>query len=83
MTRHRTDPLSLFFGVVFVAIAGVAWTGGLSLHSLDLGWLWPSLLIAAAVALLAGLARDDATDPSVASLDEPTGHEWEGADADG
>lgn len=83
MTRHRTDPLSLFFGVVFVAVAGVASTGGLRLNSLELGWLWPSLLIAAAVALLAGLARDDDPGPLPAPVDEPAAHEWEGADADG
>lgn len=58
MTRHRTDPVSLVFGALFVTLAIAAWTGALRLTAaLDLRWLWPVLLIVGGLALLAGATR--------------------------
>lgn len=39
MARHRADPLSLAFGVLFVGIGLVLLTGGVG--SLALGWIAP------------------------------------------
>lgn len=81
MTRHRTDPLSLLFGLVFVGVAVAAWNDALRLDtSLDLRWVWPALLIGGGLTLLAGLTRrGDHGAPG----EEPDEAGWEPADVDG
>lgn len=61
MKRHPTDLLSLLPGLLFVAIATVALAGGLTVDLLSADWVWPSVLIALGVLVLAsaGLGRRD------------------------
>lgn len=68
MKRHPTDLLSLVPGLLFVAIAAVALAGGLTVDLLSADWVWPSVLIALGVLVLAsaGLGGRDGT----ASVDE-------------
>jgi hypothetical protein len=57
MKRHRFDPISFVFGALFVALAAaVALPGDPWEYLYDgftLGWVWPVLIIAIGVALLA------------------------------
>jgi hypothetical protein len=57
MQQHRFDPISFVFGLLFVSLAALfalpiepwdVFFGGI-----ELGWLWPLVIIAAGVALLA------------------------------
>lgn len=59
MKRHPTDLLSLLPGLLFVTIATVALAGGLTVDLLSADWVWPSVLIALGVLVLAsaGLGR--------------------------
>lgn len=78
MTRHRTDLLSLLFGLAFIALAVAARNGALRFTSPpDLRWIWPALLIGGGLSLLAGLTRSDAT------ADAPETAGWESPPADG
>lgn len=84
MSRHRTDLLSLVSGLVFIGAAIAAWNGVLRLDGLlDLRWVWPVLLIAGGLALLAGVTRRDGapagdTDPSSDADDVTAGDAgWE------
>ena len=52
MSRHRFDPLSFVFGVVFAVIAAAGFTGPWDLRPVDLAWAGPGLLILLGVALL-------------------------------
>lgn len=52
MQRHRFDPLSFIFGLLFVAIAGVALIDADLLAFGDLAWVAPALLVVAGGALL-------------------------------
>lgn len=49
MPRHRLDPLSLAFGLVFLAIGGLALVGGVDVSLVHLRW------VAAAGLLVFGL----------------------------
>ncbi len=80
MKRHPTDLLSLLPGLLFVAIAVVALAGGLTVDLLSADWVWPSVLIALGVLVLAsaGLGRrgpaaadEVATDRGGADATEP------------
>lgn len=88
MTRHRFDPLSFVFGVLFAALGVLGLTGPWTLAELDLAWVGPGLLVLAGVVVLltARSSRDagsheaaapDAVDPAESGADhEPS------ADAD-
>jgi hypothetical protein len=60
MTRHRFDPLSFVFGLVFVLIAVAGLTGPWMLRPVDLAWAGPAVLILLGVVVLAsgGPRRD-------------------------
>lgn len=91
MKRHSTDLLSLLPGLLFVAIAVLALAGGLTVDLLAADWVWPSVLIALGVLVLAsaGLGRrgpaeadDVATDQAGADATaaEPAADEVPGSD---
>ena len=63
MQRHRFDPLSFIFGLLFVAVAGVALVGGDLVVINDLAWIAPAVLVVAGAALLFSTAgRGDSDD---------------------
>lgn len=62
MQRHRFDPLSFIFGLLFVAIAGVALIDADLLAFGDLAWVAPALLVVAGGALLLSSAGRRGTD---------------------
>ena len=62
MRRHRFDPLSFIFGVLFLAVAAVALIGTEVLALRDLTWIAPSLLVIAGAALLLSSARNGSDD---------------------
>ena len=62
MQRHRFDPLAFIFGLLFVAVAGVALIGADVLVLRDLTWIAPSLLVIAGAALLLSSARSGSDD---------------------
>jgi hypothetical protein len=52
MRRHKFDPISLVFGLLF-AILGVRFSiGAVSFGAVDLSWLWPLAAVALGLALL-------------------------------
>lgn len=54
MLRHRFDPVSFVFGVVFLAVAGFA----VSRESIDpdiTQWVWPVVLLVLGTGLLASM----------------------------
>jgi ABC-type antimicrobial peptide transport system permease subunit len=57
MKQHELDPVSLFFGLVFVFVAG----GYLLTHTTDVQLHWllalPAVLIALGIAILGATAR--------------------------
>ena len=59
MKPHPTDLLSLVPGLVAVAVATIALTGGLTLDLLATEWLWPAVLVVLGVLVLAsaGIGR--------------------------
>jgi hypothetical protein len=62
MTRHRFDPLSFIFGLLFAGVAAAALIGVEVVALRDLAWIAPSLLVIAGAALLfssAGRSRSD------------------------
>lgn len=64
MERHRIDPVSLVFGLLFVAVATVGLVGRFGLHADDLRWLAPGLLVVLGVLLVLPLGRSTReTDP--------------------
>ena len=68
MERHDLDVLSLFAGLVFVAIAVIGLTDAFALTAADLRWIGPFALVAFGVVLVATAGRgrrgrtDDAPD---------------------
>jgi hypothetical protein len=79
--RHNLDVLSLFSGIVFVAVALVGLTGAVVINAADLRWLGPLAIIGFGIVLVAtagstkrdepatddGSVDDDATEPQGAS----------------
>ena len=62
MERHRFDPLSFVFGVLFVAVAVLGLVGTRVLDLRDLAWMAPALLVIAGGALLLSSTRRPAAD---------------------
>lgn len=52
MRRHRLDPLSLAFGLVFLAIGGLALVGGVDVSLAHLRWVAAAGLLAFGLAML-------------------------------
>lgn len=63
MQRHKLDILSLFAGLVFVAIAVVALTDSLVLSIGDLRWLGPLAVVGFGVVLVATAGGRRSRDP--------------------
>ncbi len=57
MRRHRPDVVSLVFGLLLLAVAGLYLVTDLSSRSVDLRWVTPVVLIGIGVIGLAGSAR--------------------------
>jgi hypothetical protein len=57
MSRRFLDPVSLAFGVIFLAVGGFLVAGQADLL-VRLRWAWPVVLIVVAVGLLAWLGAD-------------------------
>lgn len=74
MTRHRFDPLSFAFGLLFAGVAVVALIGVEVVALRDLAWIAPSLLVIAGAALLfssAGRSRTEPDAPAEATVSPP------------
>jgi hypothetical protein len=52
MERHRFDPLSFIFGLLFVVVAGLTLVGADVFDLRDLAWVAPAILVVAGGALL-------------------------------
>jgi hypothetical protein len=82
MHTHRTDPISLVAGTIFLVIGIVATVGSLTWADLRGEWLGPVLLGAAGIALLATVpfrssVSTEAFDPASQALgdgDDTTDH---------
>ena len=66
MQQHRFDPISFVFGLLFVSLAALfalpvepwdVFFGGI-----ELGWLWPLVITAAGIALIAPTIRQSRRD---------------------
>jgi hypothetical protein len=58
MRRHRFDPVSLLFGVLFVLVAAVFLFGDPDLTSVRMQWVWPlGVIVLGALIILMALAR--------------------------
>lgn len=78
MTRHRTDVLSLAFGLVFLAFGIAGLTDLIGPGILDVDWLWPALLLLGGVAILLTISdRPDDQAPDVP--EQPASVAWPGA----
>jgi hypothetical protein len=65
MSRHRFDPLSFVFGLVFATVAVAGLTGPWTIRPIDLAWAGPALLILLGVVVLAsGGTRREARRPA-------------------
>lgn len=71
MERHDLDVLSLFAGLVFVAIAVVGLTDAFALTAADLRWIGPFALVAFGVVLVATAGRGRHTRADDTTADEP------------
>jgi hypothetical protein len=52
---RRPDPIAVFFGAVFVAFGVLAIAGRVDLLS-DSQWIWPGVLVAVGIIMLAAVA---------------------------
>ena len=52
MERHELDPISLVFGILFLALASTALFDNIDLTPFESRWVWPVLLIIAGAAVL-------------------------------
>ena len=67
MQGHRFDVVSFFFGILFLGLGLTAVFGDEDIVVLEARWVWPSLLVAAGLAIVAfslvrGRRRDRAED---------------------
>ena len=53
MKRHRFDVISMFFGLLFIGLAGTWAFGDEDITLLELKWVWPVLLVVAGLAIVA------------------------------
>lgn len=67
MQQHRFDPLSFIFGLLFVAVAGVALVGGGLIAFNDLAWIAPAVLVVTGAILLLSTARRTGSDDAPGS----------------
>jgi len=56
MTRHALDPVAFVGGALFTILGGFALLGG-DVAKVNGGWVWPAMLAAAGLALMALTAR--------------------------
>jgi hypothetical protein len=59
LRRLSLDPTSLVAGLVSILIGALGLAGTLDLRTFGGGWLIPGVLVALAVAVLAGMYRPD------------------------
>lgn len=52
MRRHRLDPVSLVFGLLFTAVGLVFFAGDVEIWWLDWSWFWPGALLLLGVMVL-------------------------------
>lgn len=52
MHQHRFDVVSFFFGVIFLGVGLTAVFGDEDVTALEARWIWPSLLVAAGLAIV-------------------------------
>ncbi len=57
MKRHRFDPISFIFGLVFTGVAGASWFTGHNLGVKWIAWAGAAILIAGGLAMMAGSSR--------------------------
>lgn len=65
MPRHRLDPLSLAFGLVFCGIGGLALVGGMDVSLVHLRWVAGGALLVFGLTMLLssrGRGRDEPED---------------------
>ncbi len=60
MKRHKHDPVSAVFGLLFAILGFRLLTGNVTLAAVDLDWLWPLAAVALGLALLFTARRGDA-----------------------
>jgi len=75
MQRHRLDPLSLVFGLLFVAAGLLLLSGGPALgHNLPMEWVGPLVAIGlGAILFLAARPERDKPDPDAGDADPEPG----------
>ena len=56
MHRHKLDPISLFFGLVFIGVAAWVVAADSPLWSFQVRWLWPAALLAVGTLLFGSVA---------------------------
>ena len=59
MKRHRFNPISAVFGLLFAILGFRFLTGRIMLAAVDLNWLWPLAAVALGLALLFTARRTD------------------------
>jgi hypothetical protein len=70
MQRHRFDPVSFVFGLIFVGFAATAAFADEDIEFLEARWIWPAVLIVAGLFIVGfSLGRKPQTDES-----EPAPH---------
>lgn len=54
MQLHRFNPVSFIFGILFIGAAAAHYVGDAWDLGLDGRWIWPTLLVVAGIAIVAG-----------------------------
>lgn len=54
MERHRFNPVSFIFGILFIGGAAMHFISDAWDFGIDGRWLWPTLLVVAGIAVVAG-----------------------------
>ena len=57
MERHDLDPISLIFGLAFLAVAATGLIDDVDLSFVEARWIWPLLLISAGVLVLVSTVK--------------------------